>query len=527
DRKCLFRFPPAKWVTEPQNQSSAVRKLAASVARWSRHAPPFLLALLVCGCDGRSRTTAPAAPLRVFCGAALKPPVEQIAQEYERAYKVPVELQYGPSQTLLASIEVTKVGDLYIPGDDSFLKLAREKDLIAETIPLARMATVVAVRAGNPKNIQSLADLGRADVKLGIPNPDATAVGKLARQALQAAGAWESMEAHATVFKPTPNDIAADVKLGALDAGLVFDAVAKQFADLEIVTLPELAPAVASVSVAVLQSSVQPSAALRFARYLSAADRGLKRFAALGYTVLEGDTWDESPEILLFSGAVNRVAVEETLRAFEQREGCRVTRVYNGCGILVGQMKSGGARPDAYLTCDRSFASPVADLFLGEPARISETDIVLVVPAGNPRQICELRDLARPGLRVGWANPDQSTLGALTLRMFEQAGIAEAVRSNTVMQTPTGDLLVNQFRVSPGSLDVVVAYRVNAMKAGDAVQVLAIDAPGARAEQTFSVGAQSKHKQLVRRLHAALLSTEAGQRYTAAGFKWNPEPRRD
>ncbi len=485
------------------------------------------LTILAWGCDGRSRSAAAPPPLRVFCGAGLKPAVERIALEYEKTYKMPIELQYGPSQTLLASIAVTQSGDLYIPGDDSFLEQAREKNLIAETIPTAKMAAVIAVRAGNPKNIRSLADLTRADVKLGLTNPDAAAVGKLARQALQPGGFWAKLEAHARVFKPTPNDIAADVKLGTVDAGLVFDAVAKQYPELEIVTLPELAPAVASVSVAVLQSSTQPTAAVRFARYLSAADRGLKQFAALGYTVVKGDLWDEAPEILFFSGAVNRVAVEDILRAFEQREGCRITRVYNGCGILVGQMKTGGARPDAYLTCDRSFASPVADLFLGEPASISETDIVLIVPSDNPKNIRTLRDLARPGLRVGWANPDQSTLGALTLRMFEQAGILDAVKANTVMQTPTGDLLVNQLRTSRGSLDVVVAYRVNAIRAGDDVQILTLNEPGARAEQTFSVGAHSKHKQLVRRLHAALLSAEAGQRYTAAGFKWSPELPRD
>ncbi|MBM3858513.1 MAG: hypothetical protein FJ395_02555 [Verrucomicrobia bacterium] len=486
-----------------------------------------LLVVAALGCDGRSRSTSSATPLRVFCAAGLKPAVEKIALEYEKTYKVPVELQYGPSQTLLASIAVTKSGDLYIPGDDSFLALAKEKDLIAETIPAAKMAVVVAVRAGNPKNIQSLADLSRSGVKLGIPNPDAAAAGKLARQALQAAVAWDEIEARAAVFKPTVNDIAADVKLGAVDAGLVFDAVARQFPELEIVTLPELTPAVADVSVAVLRHSAQPAAALRFARYLAAADRGLKQFAALGYTVAEGDAWDESPEILLYSGAVNRVAVEETLRQFEAREGCRITRVYNGCGILVGQMKTGGARPDAYLTCDRSFASPVADLFLGEPVGVSETDIVIVVPNDNPKGIRELRDLAKSGLRVGWANPDQSTLGALTLRMFEQADIVAPVKANSVMQTPTGDLLVNQLRTSRGSLDAVVAYRVNAIKAGSDVTILTVNAPGARAEQTFSVGAKSKHKQMVRRLHAALLTAEAGQRYAAAGFKWNPQPRRD
>src|SRR5256885_9955496 len=43
-----------------------------------------------------------------------------------------------------------------------------------------------------------------------------------------------------------------------------------------------------------------------------------------------------------------RPAIEETIQDFERREGVSVTRVYNGCGILVAAMRAGD-RPDAYL----------------------------------------------------------------------------------------------------------------------------------------------------------------------------------
>lgn len=485
----------------------------------------FAIALLLAaGCNRQTTTTptAPPAPLRVFCAAGLKSAVENIALTYQHEGLGVVELQYGASQSLLASLEISRSGDLYIPGDDSFLEPARAKGLIAETIPLAQMSVVVVVRPGNPKNIRALADLFRDDVKFGVPNPDAAAAGKLARAALQRAGRWEQLQPRVAVFKPTVNDVAADVKLGALDAGFVFDAVARQYPGLETVTLPELQSAIAKVPVAVLRSSMQPTAALRFARYLGGADKGLRQFAALGYSVVEGDAWAEAPELLFFSGAVNRVAVDELLRRFEQREGVRITRVYNGCGILVGQMKT-GERPDAYLTCDRSFASPVADLFIGEPLAISETDIVLVVPAGNPLKLRELADLARPGLRLGLANPDQSTLGALTVRMLDRAGITKAVQANVVTQTPTGDLLVNQLRTSRGSLDGVIVYRVNATKGGRDVEIVPLNAPGARAEQTFSIGTRSKHKQLAGRLRDALRTAEARQQYEAAGFRWRAD----
>ena len=46
-------------------------------------------------------------PLLVYCAAAVKAPAEAVAREYERLYGLPIQLQYGGSQTLLASIEVS------------------------------------------------------------------------------------------------------------------------------------------------------------------------------------------------------------------------------------------------------------------------------------------------------------------------------------------------------------------------------------------------------------------------------------
>src|SRR5258708_5867092 len=58
-------------------------------------------------------------PVVVYCAAGIRNPLEAAAQAYEDAYGIPVHLQYGPSQTLLANSDISKVGDLYVPADDS------------------------------------------------------------------------------------------------------------------------------------------------------------------------------------------------------------------------------------------------------------------------------------------------------------------------------------------------------------------------------------------------------------------------
>ena len=98
-------------------------------------------------------------PIMLFCAASNRAVMEAIRADYENEFHRRVEIQYGPSQTLLSSIEVSKSGDLYLPADDSYLTMATDKALVEEILPIARMQGVIAVQTGNPKSIESLSDL--------------------------------------------------------------------------------------------------------------------------------------------------------------------------------------------------------------------------------------------------------------------------------------------------------------------------------------------------------------------------------
>ena len=57
-------------------------------------------------------------------------------------------------------------------------------------------------------------------------------------------------------------------------------------------------------------------AALKFARYLTAPEKGGEVFRAQGFQLDGGDKWAEKPELILYSGGVNRLAIEKLLRQF-------------------------------------------------------------------------------------------------------------------------------------------------------------------------------------------------------------------
>jgi molybdenum ABC transporter molybdate-binding protein len=213
-----------------------------------------------------------------------------------------------------------------------------------------------------------------------------------------------------------------------------------------------------------------------------------------------------------------RPAIEKTLVDFEAREGVKVNTVYNGCGILVAQMK-GGQVPDAYFACDNDFMKQVQDLF-DRPTEISDNELVVLVHKGNPHQVTTLADLSKPGLRVGIGHEKQCAMGLLTQKTLTEAGLTTQIMPNVTVQSPTGDYLVNQMRT--GALDAVVVYLSNAAAAGDEFEAFGIEnIPCSKATQPYAVARNAKHAQLATRLFERLVSVESQARFEEVLFKWH------
>ncbi|MHB8971303.1 MAG: molybdate ABC transporter substrate-binding protein [Pirellulaceae bacterium] len=462
--------------------------------------------------------------LLVYCAAGMRYPMEQIVADYQRECGVSVTVQYGGSNALLSQLEVSRMGDLFLAADDSYIQRSRAKGLIAEVIPLATMQPVIVVRKDSSRTFAAVEDLTQSGVRIACGNPDAAAIGQMTRKLLEQSGHWPAVEQQinaAGVFKPTVNEVANDVKLGSVDVGIVWDATAAQYPELVAVHVPELDAGQATVDVAVLNSAKNPTAALHLARYIGACDRGLQEFAAKQYRVVEGDIWEDVPQVTFFAGSVNRHALEPILTAFQQREGVDMNTIYNGCGILTGQMRiaaedKGRGFPDTYMACDVYYLNTVKDWFQ-DAVNVSDTDIVIAVQKGNPKAIQSLQDLTKPGVRVAIGQPDQCTIGALTRRMLEHEGLYEQLLTqNVVTQTATSALLVPA--VTAKSADAALAYRTDTLAEGDKIDVLTIESELSLAIQPYSIARSSRHKQLGRRLYEAI--TRSRGAFEAAGFHW-------
>jgi molybdate transport system substrate-binding protein len=219
--------------------------------------------------------------LTVYCTASLKKPVEALATQYEKETGTAISLQFGGTGTLLTQLRVAKQGDLFIAADDGSLEEARKLEVTKKVLPLVIQHPVIAVAKGNPKNIQSLADLEKSEIRIALTNPETASIGKVTRRLL--GSRWDTLTQKAAVMKPTVTDVASDVQLGSVDAAIVWDSVIPQFTGLEKVTVPEISNHEENASVAVLVSTKDEKAALQFAEYMAKGDKGPLVFKEHGF----------------------------------------------------------------------------------------------------------------------------------------------------------------------------------------------------------------------------------------------------
>ncbi|MSQ94511.1 MAG: molybdate ABC transporter substrate-binding protein [Gemmataceae bacterium] len=467
-------------------------------------------------------------PLEVYCAEAMRLPLKAIAEEYEAETKQHVVLTYGASQSILTQMELAKKGDLFLPADDSYIRQAKKKNMLDDVMNVASMNAVVIVSPKCPTEIKTWDDFLAQGSKIGLANPEATAIGKITQEQLQGIGLWEGLEKRKPSYLGTVNEVGNSVaNVGSSYVGIVWDAVAQPLQvkkpDMKIVKLKELENVKARVQIAVTKSSNQPANARRFVDFLRHKDKGGVHLKKHGYTNIEtAEATDKRHELVVYAGSMLRPALEESLDAFEKRENVRILRNYNGCGILVSQMKA-GAEPDLYFACDTSFMMQVKDQF--EPsANVSTNQLMIVVKKGNPKQVLKLEDLGKKDLQVGVGHEHQCALGALTKETFIRSKVYDQVIKNVRVQSPAGDLLVNQMRV--GSLDVVVAYRSNLLdkegKPYPELEGIPINGiPCATPSQPIAVAKGSAHPDLSRRLMEFLQKEESRQRFEKLGFGWD------
>jgi molybdate transport system substrate-binding protein len=163
--------------------------------------------------------------LRLCCGAGLMKPMNDIIANFENETGAKVQVHYGGSAELFGVLTTTGECDVFIPGAYKYTQDAMNGGYILNETVLTVVdhVPVIAVPQGNPKNVQSLEDLARDDVKVVLGDPQACAIGKTAKSICEKNGVWEDVNSNVEVFTPTVNQLLIYEATGQADATIIWE----------------------------------------------------------------------------------------------------------------------------------------------------------------------------------------------------------------------------------------------------------------------------------------------------------------
>jgi molybdate transport system substrate-binding protein len=181
----------------------------------------LLVATAACTSDGMARVdpdSPPEAAIVVLAAASLTDVVEGLAEEYAAEHPgIRVELSTAGSSTLAEQIIEGAPADLYLAADDVTMARAQSSGRLGDAVPLAANRLVLVTPAGNPAGVESVRDLERDELAVGLCAPEVPC-GRSAVEVLDR----ERVEAAPDTFEPDVRSLLEKLRLGELDAGLVY-----------------------------------------------------------------------------------------------------------------------------------------------------------------------------------------------------------------------------------------------------------------------------------------------------------------
>ena len=189
---------------------------------------------------------------------------------------------------------------------------------------------------------------------------------------------------------------------------------------------------------------------------------GLVLCVAFAIAVYQPSWRTSQGEVVVFAGAAASPVYREAATLFESKCGVKVVVNTGGSGSLLSALeiaRSGDVyipgSPEYLILANQRGIVSFADF---QPKVLAYLVPAIIVQKGNPKNITKLEDLARPGIRVGIANPEFVCLGLYTKELLEKNGLWEAVKENVIVHAESCEATARLVYI--GAVDAVIGWHV-------------------------------------------------------------------
>ena len=218
--------------------------------------------------------------LLIYCGAGMQKPFQEIADAFQAETGCEMNVTYANAAQLQTQISESKQGAFFIAGSQEEVKPVA--DFVLDSTPLVKHIPVLAVAAGNPKEIKGIADLAREDVVTVIGDPESTPIGKIAMKAFTDFEVKEKVNLAATTT--TAPQLATVIGLGQADAAIIWKENCNA-EGVEICETPDMDAYVKTVPAARLSFDGESDAAAAFMAFLN-SDAAKEIWQKYGYELV-------------------------------------------------------------------------------------------------------------------------------------------------------------------------------------------------------------------------------------------------
>ncbi len=178
-------------------------------------------------------------------------------------------------------------------------------------------------------------------------------------------------------------------------------------------------------------------------------------------------------ELLLYCGAGIRPPVAELTETFGREHGIKIVTNYAGSEVLLSMIKV-TRRGDLYMPGDKYYVAQAADksMILSQKS-VSYFVPTILVQKDNPKNIRQLEDLIKPGIKLGLGDARACAIGRKTKKIFAKNNIKWTdIEKNLMYQSLTVTELGMQ--IQSKALDAVIVWDATARyfaKYGDEVPI--------------------------------------------------------
>ena len=169
--------------------------------------------------------------LFMYCGAGLRQPVDEILNEYRKKTGENVIVEFGGSGQLLSRYNASQKGDLFLPGSHFYTDKLEKAGKLTASYPLVLHVPVVVVNRGAKDKIKNFEDLAKPNIRVGLGDPKAMALGRIAVGILDNSGLKDEILKNRVVSAATVKQLTLYVSLGNVDAAIIAKADAFQNKD--------------------------------------------------------------------------------------------------------------------------------------------------------------------------------------------------------------------------------------------------------------------------------------------------------